>query len=273
MSTARKKTGIAPENSEPTTKAAAAPHQELLISAASFVRQAGEPVWSQIARSVEEQIVAGNLPSGTRLPTETQLAASFEVNRHTLRRALRELVRKGLITATPRRGTIVSRHRITYPISNRISFDDAIASTGREPGDRLLGHSIGLAPKEMAEWLAIAARSNVVDLKFMRVANNVPICLTSSWLPADRFERIGAMFERLGCLEKALSKLGVTEFALQQTRILSQPASPEEIKLLELSKGATVLVVNSLFVDESDEPILACHNRFAADRVELLVSP
>lgn len=243
----------------------------MLVSAAAFVRQSGEPVWSQIARSVEEQIVAGNLPSGTRLPTETQLAASFEVNRHTLRRALRELVRKGLITATPRRGTIVSRHRITYPLTNKISFDDVVASTGRELGDRLLTHSIGLAPKDMAEWLGIAERSDVVDLKFLRVANEVPICLTSSWLPADRFERVGPLFERLGCIEKALAKLGVNDFALQQTRITSQPAGSDEIKLLELSKGATVLVVDSLFSDESNEPILACHNRFAADRIELVV--
>lgn len=273
MSTARKKPSTKSAPPKSATVAAAAPRQELLVSAAAFVRQSGEPVWSQIARSVEEQIVAGNLPSGTRLPTETQLAASFEVNRHTLRRALRELVRKGLITATPRRGTIVSRHRITYPISNRISFEEIIASTGREPGDRLLAHSIGLAPKDMAEWLGIAERSNVVDLKFMRVANEVPICLTTSWLPADRFERIGVMFERLGCIEKALAKLGVSDFALQQTRITSQPASPDEIKLLELSKGATVLVVDSMFVDESEEPILVCHNRFAADRIELLVNP
>lgn len=273
MSTARKNPSAPAESSEPATKSEPPPRQELLVSAASFVRQSGEPVWSQIARSVEEQIVAGNLPSGTRLPTETQLAASFEVNRHTLRRALRELVRKGLITATPRRGTIVSRHRITFPISNRISFSDALTSTDRAPSERLLGHSIGLAPKEMAEWLSIAARSNVVDLKIMRVANEVPICLTSSWLPADRFERIGGLLERLGCLEKALAKMGVSAFKLQQTRVVSQPASPEEIKLLELSKGATVLVVNSLFVDESDEPIVASHNRFAADRVELLVDP
>lgn len=248
-----------------------APHQDLLVSAASFVRKSGEPVWSQITRSIEEQIVAGNLPSGTRLPTETQLAASFEVNRHTLRRSLRELVRKGLITATPRRGTIVSRRRIPYPISSKISFEDIIESTGREPGDRLLTHSIGLAPKAMSEWLDIAERSHVVDLQFVRVASDVPICLTSAWLPADRFERAGALFERVGCLEKTLATLGVPEYALHQTRITSQPANAEEIKHLELSKGATVLVVDSLFVDDTNEPILVCHNRFAADRIELLV--
>ncbi|MGI9475412.1 MAG: GntR family transcriptional regulator, partial [Hyphomicrobiaceae bacterium] len=98
MATARKKPAPGAstkrdyEQTEHEATVAAAPRQELLVSAAAFERKAGEPVWSQIARSVEEQIVAGNLPSGTRLPTETQLATSFEVNRHTLRRALRELV-------------------------------------------------------------------------------------------------------------------------------------------------------------------------------------
>ena len=277
MATARKKPAPGAstkrdyEQTEHEATVAAAPRQELLVSPAAFERKAGEPVWSQIARSVEEQIVAGNLPSGTRLPTETQLATSFEVNRHTLRRALRELVRKGLITATPRRGTIVSRRRISYPIADRLSFEEIISATGREPGDRLLTHTIGIAPKDMAEWIGIAERSKVVDLKFVRVANDVPLCLTSAWLPADRFERIGTMFERLGHMERALSKFGVGDYRLQQTRITSQQANAEEIKQLELSKGATVLVVDSLYVDESGEPILVSHNRFAADRVELLL--
>lgn len=242
------------------------------MSAASFERKAGEPVWSQIARSVEEQIIVGNLPSGTRLPTETQLAESFGVNRHTLRRALRELVRKGLITATPRRGTIVSRNRIALPLFDEMSFPESISSIGRAPTDRLVEHSVGFAPKHMAEWLGIAERSSVIDLRFVRAANDVPICLTSSWLPADRFPRIADVFQRIGGLEPALAKLGVATFSMQQTRITSQSANAEEIRLLELAKGATVLVVDSLFVDESDEPILACHNRFAADRVELVGS-
>jgi GntR family phosphonate transport system transcriptional regulator len=255
----------------PSDRRPIAPREDLLVSAKSFVRQTGEPIWSQISRSIEDQIVAGNLPSGTRLPTETQLAESFQVNRHTLRRSLRELVRKGLISATPRRGTIVSRRRISYPIGNGVSFGDVVASTGREPGDRLVDHSIGRAPKDMAEWLGIAELSNVVELKSIRVANEVPICLATSWLPADRFERIGAIFERLGCLNKAMAMLGVNDYSLKQTRITSQPATPDELKRLEISPGASVLVVSSLYVDQTQEPILVCHNRFAADRVELVV--
>jgi GntR family phosphonate transport system transcriptional regulator len=251
--------------------APAAPREELLVSAKSFVRQAGEPIWSQISRSIEGQIVAGNLPSGTRLPTETQLAESFQVNRHTLRRSLRELVRKGLISATPRRGTIVSRQRISYPIADRVSFGDVVASSGRELGDRLVDHSVGRAPKDMAEWLGIAELSNVVELNYVRVANDVPICLATAWLPADRFERVGTMFERLGCLDKAIAMLGVGDYSLKQTRITSQPATAAELKRLEISQGAAVLVVDSLYVDQTDEPILVCHNRFAADRIEIVV--
>lgn len=242
-----------------------------MASAAAFRKQAGEPVWSQITRCLEEQIVGGNLPSGTRLPTETQLADSFNVNRHTLRRSLRELVRKGLITATPRRGTIVSRSRIPYPIADQISFEQIISSTGREPGDRLLSQKIGHALKSTTEWLEIAERSEVVEIQLVRVANDVPICLTTAWLPADRFARLGEIIERVGCLNKALEKQGVVNYSLQETRITSQSASSDEIEHLEIAKGAAILVVDSLFVDSTKEPILVCHNRFAADRIELLV--
>lgn len=270
LSTTARTEKLAARRIEPLV-VSSAPREELLVSAKSFVRRAGEPIWSQISRSIEQQIVAGNLPSGTRLPTETQLAASFEVNRHTLRRALRELVRKGLITATPRRGTVVSRRRIPYPLSHSLSFLDVIVSTGRDPGDHLLSHQIGRAPKEMAEWLGIAERFSVVELQFVRIANGVPICVASAWMPADRFERIGPLVERLGCLDQAVKKLGVTNYTRKETRVTSQPADQLEIEHLEISKGASVLVVDSLFADESGEPILVSNDRFAADRVELIV--
>ena len=241
------------------------------MAARNFDREAGSSLWRQIAHFLETRILDSTLPTGVRLPTETQLADAFDVNRHTLRRALRELARKGLITATPRRGTFVSKRRIAYPIMDDETFRGVTSTSNEESGGRLISHTIGFAPREMTEWLDIAERGQVVEIKFLRTSNEIPICLTTAWLPADRFERAGELFARLGRLSAALSKLGVTKFKQRRTRITSQPASEEEARLLDTQRGSTLLVVEVLHIDDEGEPIVASHMRFAADRIELVV--
>ncbi len=103
------------------------------------------------------------------------------------------------------------------------------------------------------------------------VTNDVPICLSTLWLPADRFRRIGALYERLRSVTKALARLGVTHYERKRTRVTSRLATNEEREYLELPRGATLLVVDSLDVDSMDEPISAGQACFAADRVELVI--
>ena len=58
-------------------------------------RGSGVALWRQIASQIEEDIAARHFPPGGRLPTEQELATRFEVNRHTLRRAVAALEDKG----------------------------------------------------------------------------------------------------------------------------------------------------------------------------------
>ena len=60
------------------------------------------PIWRQIHDTLMDEIEAGTYPAGARLPTEAALARRFQVNRHTVRRAIAVLREAGLVH--PRRG-------------------------------------------------------------------------------------------------------------------------------------------------------------------------
>ena len=231
------------------------------------------PIWRQITLQLEDQIRSGALPPGSRLPTETQLAEAFDVNRHTLRRALGELSRRGLVSASPRRGTFVSNARIDYPIAERTRFSANIAAAGRDPGGRVIGAKIGTAPADMARWLSIAERSPVVDLEMIRSANELPICWSHHWFPADRFERMPQLVDRLGSIVLAFEHLGVKTHRRAATRINARRASAGEQRILQLERGDTVLVVEALNVDGAGEPIQASRVIFAANHVQILIGP
>jgi GntR family transcriptional regulator, transcriptional repressor for pyruvate dehydrogenase complex len=64
-------------------------------------------VFEQVAEQVEKRILAGELRSGDRLPTERELAEQFHVSRTAVREAMKILAQKGLVDMRPGRGTIV----------------------------------------------------------------------------------------------------------------------------------------------------------------------
>lgn len=65
-------------------------------------------LYEQIVDQIEQQILAGTLNTGDRLPPERQLAAQFGVSRTAVREAVKALRQRGLIEVYPGRGTFVT---------------------------------------------------------------------------------------------------------------------------------------------------------------------
>jgi GntR family transcriptional regulator len=63
--------------------------------------------YSTLARALTEEIESGRVEVGAKLPTEAELQERFDVSRHTVREALRELKAQGLVVARPGIGTVV----------------------------------------------------------------------------------------------------------------------------------------------------------------------
>lgn len=234
-------------------------------------RSSGIALWRQIAEDLELDIATGRLVGGDRLPTETELAARFQVNRHTVRRALGELAKMGLINASPGRGTFVAEAPIAYPIGRSTRFSEVIAGAGREPSGRLLSHDRLSATPDVAQWLQIKEGDDVIQVEHIRAASDVPICVATAWFPASRFDGIGEAFAQLRTITQSLARFNVMDYHRLRTEISSRLANSIEREALQLERGASVLVVNSLNVDPDGVPIQASHTRFAASRVQLII--
>ena len=66
------------------------------------------PIYSQIIDSVKDQIAAGILQTGERLPSVRELAAQLAINPNTIQRSYRALERDGWIVTVPGKGCFVS---------------------------------------------------------------------------------------------------------------------------------------------------------------------
>ena len=101
-------------------------------------RRSGLTLWRQISETLRQEIGGADYPPGARLPTEAELSARFDVNRHTVRRALEELSRGGLIRVEQGRGTFVAEDVLDYTVGPRTRFTEWIHRHNKEPSGRVL---------------------------------------------------------------------------------------------------------------------------------------
>ena len=70
----------------------------------------GQSYYEQIKRQIAAQILSGDLPSGTKLPSIRALAAQLSVSVITTQRAYNELEHQGYIETVPGKGCYVARN-------------------------------------------------------------------------------------------------------------------------------------------------------------------
>jgi GntR family transcriptional regulator len=105
-----------------------------------IVREPGNPLHGQIEDWLAGQIATGALAPGDRLPTEQDLAEWFGVSRMTLRHALAELARRGLVTKSVGRrgGTFVAAPKLEQDLTTLAGFSEQLRRHGMVAGARVL---------------------------------------------------------------------------------------------------------------------------------------
>ncbi len=98
----------------------------------------GIPLYMQLKDIIAERIKDRTYDSGELLPSEIQLAQTYQITRQTARRAVAELVKEGLIRTEHGKGSFVSVNEVHYSIWNFNGFTDYITSLGKTPVTRVI---------------------------------------------------------------------------------------------------------------------------------------
>jgi GntR family transcriptional regulator, phosphonate transport system regulatory protein len=233
-------------------------------------REHGESLYVQIARQLEQDIANLHAP-GDYLPSEGELASRFGVNRHTLRRAIDELVDAGLVERRHGRGVLVLDSQIDYQIGKTTRFTENLNALGLLAANQILRKQTLPASARVAERLAIPGGEPVHWLETLRSVDGKPMCLISHFLPAHRFPDLPTRYQG----DSLHAFLGA-EYGCQLRRIDSAVTAVlpqgDDARILGMPQNQPVLRVKSVNVDERDEqPVEYVITRFRADRVQLRV--
>jgi len=231
----------------------------------------GVALWRQVADGIERGIAEGRFMAGEKLPGETDIAETYGVNRHTVRRALATLAERGLVRAERGSGTYVEAPRLAYPLRSRTRFSEIVGAGGREPRGQLIDASDDIATRELARELGVKTGTRLIRIEALRLADRTPICVSTSWLSAERFPGAGRAFASTRSMTKLLAHYGIRDYRRGSTRITATIADATDAARLDLALGHAVLVVDSTDVDTDGKPLVTKRSRFAAERIEFVV--
>jgi GntR family phosphonate transport system transcriptional regulator len=236
-------------------------------------RQAGVALWRQIATTLQERIGAGIYPPGKQLPTEDTLSRGFAVNRHTVRRALEELSRDGLIRVEQGRGSFVAEDVIDYTVGPRTRFSEWIRRHNKEPSGRVLRLAEMAAHAHIAAGLGIRTGAKVVVLERLGLADERPVCVGSHHFPAARFRGLLEALRTSPTITEALRLVGVSDYMRQVTRVSARLPTPEEATLLRTARTRPLLVTENVNVDRDGAIIEFGMAIYPTPRVQIVFEP
>jgi GntR family phosphonate transport system transcriptional regulator len=233
----------------------------------------GVALWRQIATTLQERIGAGTYPPGKQLPTEGELSRGFAVNRHTVRRALQELSRGGLIRIEQGRGSFVAEDVIDYTVHPRTRFSEWIRRHNKEPSGRILRLTEMAAQAQVAAGLGIRTGAKVVVLERLGLADDRPVCLGSHHFPAARFRGLLDALRTEPTITDALRRVGVSDYMRQVTRVSARLPTSEEADLLRTARTRPLLVTENINVDRDGVIIEFGVALYPTPRVQIVFEP
>jgi DNA-binding GntR family transcriptional regulator len=210
-------------------------------------RSSPVPLYYQLAQAIEAAIRDGQLAPGDRFENELALAKRLTLSRPTTRRAIQELVDKGLLVRKRGVGTQVVQSPVHRRVELTSLFDD-LARAGQEPTTRLLDYHTGTPDEEIARELNLADDHGVVTIRRLRCANGEPLALMLNYLPVELAPE-AEQLEKAG-LYQSLRTRGV-HIRLARQRIGARPATRAEARLLDEKPGAPLLTMSRTAFDDS----------------------
>ena len=236
-----------------------------------LVRAQGVTLWHQIQSVLEKELYDGVYSAGEKLPTEKQLAERFSVNRHTVRQAIAELVRKELIVVEQGRGAFARRDKLDYFLARRVRFRENLLRQQKSPAEELLTHDTVPAGLVAAKALCLRPTTLLVRMRSVGSADKHPLCYTTQYFPKERFPDFAEVYAENHSVTATFQAFGIADYTRKSTRIMARGAEAEEVRLLKLRRHAPVMVVESVNVDHDGTPVEYGVCVWAADRIQFVV--
>jgi GntR family transcriptional regulator len=206
-------------------------------------RSRPEPLWAQLLADLRARAESGEFTA--RFPGELELVEDYGVSRHTVREALRRLRTEGLVVARRGHASYLAASRFEQPLGTAYSLFRTIEAQGVEQRSEVLRLDL-VQDAEVADRLELPPRTELVVLERRRLADDEPLALDTSWLPAEVARPLlGVDFGRTALYDELARRCGVVVDGGQE-RIVPVVPDPAQARALGIAAGTAAFSLSRL---------------------------
>nr|WP_314260517.1 GntR family transcriptional regulator [uncultured Devosia sp.] len=203
------------------------------------VLPSGGPLYLQLRRWIEDAIHSGAVNPGDALPSERDLATRVDVSRVTVRKAVLQLVKDGVLVQRHGSGTFVApiTQRVEQSLSQLTSFTEDMARRGMAVRAEWLDRGLYLPSPEETVILGLGAGEQAARISRLRLTGETPLAIERASLSSHVLPDPQAIADSL---YKHLDKSGNRPIRAIQ-RIRAANLGEEDAALLRVPEGSAGL--------------------------------
>lgn len=211
------------------------------------------PLYERVKEALHRDIEVGKYRPGEKIPPEPELEKIYLASRITIRRAVAELCRQGLLMKKQGRGTFVAApllHRCI--VSGKVfeGFSRTCLSQGIKPGARPVKTEIVPASLVERECLKLPEGSMLIHVQRVRTADGVPVYLENMYLPYEIYADILKVDLQDASLFETMQELtGRVPAGVAYRSIGATRAEHEQAELLGIALGEPMLFMKVVYTD------------------------
>lgn len=220
------------------------------------------PLYHQIVTGIETAIHSGVLEPGSRLENEIDLAQRLNLSRPTMRKAMDELVRSGLLVRKRGVGTQVVASQVRRHLELS-SLNDDLERAGKKPATHSLSFTHGPADERVQSLLQLPAGVEVYHFTRLRSVDGKPLALMENWVRDDIVTIDEESLNEKGLYE--ILRIAGVNFRLANQRIGAMVANDYQAPLLKVVEGAALVTMERTAVDDTGRNVETGSHVYRAD--------
>lgn len=214
---------------------------------ASSREQSDKPTQSlyvQLTDIIREKIYSREWAVKSKIPSEHELMAQYNLARGTVRRAISALVDEGLLVREHGRGTFVAEPGLSHAVESRpFSFAEALHKQGKTFETSIVDEWVTPAPVDVAIELDVPEYSDVMFLRRVRYVDGAPIMCQESWLSLGECPGLGDVDFAEESLFNAVERCSGRKIKYSKMRYSARIAGKEHGELLGCDETAAILLL------------------------------
>ncbi|MBO8127550.1 MAG: GntR family transcriptional regulator [Firmicutes bacterium] len=226
------------------------------------------PLYYQLYQRLRNSILNGDFSEGEYIPSESELSELYGVSRTTVRQAVLELVREGLLERRRGKGTIVKSPLLTRESPGWMSFTEEMLANHRHPGSKTLSFEVIDSPDySVFKALQLTKDESIVRIVRSRFADGVLLGISISFLRQSLWNQLGISEDELD--NKSLyaileDKLGIKlTYATEDIRAILP--TKEIMQLVKVPANQPMLLIARVAYNSNGTPIEHGTNIFRGD--------